>query len=193
MDESKEFQINQPAVAKETTPKKSAVLSFFRELPFLILGAFLIAFLIKTFVVQPFKIEQQSMYPTLHPADRVFVNKFIYRFREPARGEIITFRAPDGKRILIKRIIATEGETVQIKKGRVFIDKKPIKENYLKTSPDYTDFKATKIPKNSVFVMGDNRPNSGDSRLFGAVSEENLLGEAFLVYWPVEHLKIVRE
>src|SRR3972149_12064196 len=118
MDKPEELGVNEPAVAKEAPERKSAVISFFKELPFLILGAFLIAWVIKSFVVQPFKIEQQSMFPTLHPSDRVFVNKFIYRFREPARGEIITFRAPDGKRILIKRIIATEGETVQIKNGR---------------------------------------------------------------------------
>ena len=192
MDKPEELGVNEPAVAKEAPERKSAVISFFKELPFLILGAFLIAWVIKSFVVQPFKIEQQSMFPTLHPSDRVFVNKFIYRLREPERGEIITFRAPQGDRILIKRIIATEGETIRIKKGRVFINKKPIKEGYLRNSPDFQDYPATRIPRDAIFVMGDNRPNSGDSRMFGAVPERNLLGKAFLIYWPADHWKIIR-
>lgn len=192
MDEQKEVEIKESAVTKSTTRKRSSLLSFLVELPFLILGAFIIAWLVKSFVVQPFKIEQQSMLPTLYPADRVFVSKFIYRFQEPERGDIVTFRPPNQTRILIKRIVATEGEVVQIRRGRVFVDGKPLNEKYLNSSPDYSDYGPKRVPAEAVFVLGDNRPNSGDSRLFGSFPEESLLGKAFLVYWPPERWKAIR-
>ncbi|MFQ5574105.1 MAG: signal peptidase I [Terriglobia bacterium] len=195
MNESKDARLEETAIPRPEQTRRGGLLSFFKELPFLIIGAFVIAWVVKSFVVQPFKIEQQSMVPTLHPADRVFVNKFLYRFSEPQRGDIVTFRSKDESRILIKRIIATEGEVVEVRKGNVFVDERPLREGYVDSAPeriDTRDFPKTKVPENSIFVMGDNRPNSGDSRMFGPVPETNVLGKAFLVYWPAENWQLVK-
>lgn len=170
------------------------VFDFVKEIVILVATAFVVAFLIKTFLVQPFKIEQQSMVPTLYPNERVLVNKFIYYFQEPEQGDIITFKdfyAPEQSRVLIKRIIATEGDTIEISKGKVMVDGEQIKEPYLIPLKDSSNYRSRRIPKDSVFVMGDNRPNSGDSRAFGPVHEKQILGKAFFIYWPIKRIGLI--
>jgi len=166
--------------------------SFFRELPLLLVSAVLIAWTVRTFIFQPFYIPSGSMEPTLYPRDRVIVNKFIYRFSEPKRGDIIVFLPPNDNRDYIKRIIGLPGETLEIKKGVVYINQQQLSEPYKIKQPDLTNFGPFKIPPSNYFVMGDNRPNSSDSRVFGPLRKERIIGRAVLIYWPLSRLRWLR-
>lgn len=164
-------------------------LSFLIELPVLVLIAFVIAWIIKTLIVQPFFIPSSSMEPTLSPGDHVLVNKFVYYFGDPHRGDIIVFKYPlDPSKDFIKRVIAVEGETVQVKDGRVYINGKPLKEKYVISKHDPSNFGPVKVAKGKIFVLGDNRVSSFDSRIFGFLPRKNVLGKAFFIYWPLKRI-----
>lgn len=175
--------------------KKEAgsVVAFLKELPALFITAVAIAFVIKWLIIQPFYIPSQSMEPTLVPGDRVLVSKFIYRFTEPKIGEIIVFVAPnDENRDFIKRIVALENDTVEVKDGRLYVNNKLSKGNYKTMPGDYSNWGPQKIGEDHVFVMGDNRPNSMDGRVFGPLPKKNILGKAFMVYWPPTSIKLLK-
>ncbi|HDP69930.1 MAG TPA: signal peptidase I [Actinobacteria bacterium] len=166
--------------------------SFLWETLLLIVAAFLIAAIIKIFIVQPFYIPSESMMPTLKPGDRLLVNKFIYRFNKPKPGDIVVFLSPtDSKKDYIKRVIAVGDEEIEINDGQVFINNEPIKESYAEKDGDMSDFGPIKIPKGSVFMMGDNRANSSDSRVFGPVKTKFILGSAFATYWPINRVNLI--
>jgi signal peptidase I len=153
--------------------------------------AFVLALLIRTFIVQPFFIPTSSMAPTLEVSDRVLVNKFVYRFTSPSPGDVVVFDAPgDPDTDLIKRVVAVEGQTVEIVDGRVFVDGVAVEEPYL--NPNGADTWSLEepflVPDEHVWVMGDNRANSSDSRVFGSLHESAVLGEAFAIYWPISSL-----
>jgi signal peptidase I len=153
--------------------------------------AFVLALLIRTFVVQPFFIPTSSMAQTLEVGDRVLVNKFVYRFASPSPGDIVVFDAPgDPDTDLIKRVVAIEGQTVEIVNGRVFVDGVAVDEPYLNPNGVDTWSMAEPflVPDDHVWVMGDNRANSSDSRVFGSLHESAILGEAFAIYWPLSSL-----
>ncbi|MGC8722079.1 MAG: signal peptidase I [Caldisericaceae bacterium] len=155
----------------------------------IIVIAFLLSFLIRTYVIQPYRVDMTSMVNTLHPNDLVLVDKLSYRFHTPRRGDIIVFQPPlDTKDKYIKRVIGLPGETVEIKNDVVYIDGKPLNEPYL-GSPMLGDMPPTKIPEGSVFAMGDNRSVSLDSRSFGPVKISSIVGKAVVVYWPLNHLE----
>lgn len=165
----------------------------FKEYLKSIVIALLISFFIITFVVQAFYIPSGSMIPTLKPGDRIFANKFIYRFREPKRQEIIVFRWPvDPKRRFIKRLIGLPGDKVKIVEGQVYINDKPLEENYT-LERSYTDFPEVKVPKGHYFMLGDNRNNSEDSRFWGFVPRKNIVGKAFVIFWPLNRMGLIRE
>jgi len=165
-----------------------------------IAGAILIVLAIKAWVVNPYRIPSSSMEPTLHCgkpgqgclarfSDRVLANRFIFHFRKPHRGEIVVFKTPQEAKdkcgaggTFVKRIIGLPGETVSERSGRIFIDGKPLKEPYV----NFHDFEngQWKVPQGRYFMMGDNRPQSCDSRRWGAVPRSNLIGPVFFVYWP---------
>lgn len=171
---------------------QDTVFGFLKELPVLIITAVIVAWIVKTFIIQPFIIPSGSMEPTLYPSDRILVNKFIYRLREPRPGEIVVFLPPfDSKKDVIKRVIALSGQTLEIRNGEVMVDGKVIDESYKIASADMGDFGPLVIPKGSVFVMGDNRPNSYDSRFFGPLKKNVLIGEAFSIYWPPTRIQIL--
>ncbi len=154
--------------------------------------AFIFAQLIMTSVAQAFQVEQYSMEPNLLPRDRVLVNKFIYHFRPPRPGEIIILRPPtDPKRNYIKRVVAVPGQTVQIHDGHVYVNGRMFREPYLSvvTAGEYGP---QAVPAQDIFVLGDNRGNSEDSRMFGFVPMRNVVGEAVLIYWPMERLRLLR-
>ncbi len=156
-----------------------------------IVGAIVLALLIRTFIVELYIVDGPSMRPTLLHEERLVVNKFIYRIRDPQKGEILIFRYPgDTSRDFIKRVIATGGDTIEIKEGRVYVNDQLLNEDYIleKTRTDYA--KAT-VPDGTVFVMGDNRNNSEDSRFpdVGFVPLDLIKGKAILVFWPVEEFK----
>lgn len=178
-----------------------------------IAGAVAIVLLVKAFVVNPYRIPSSSMEPTLHCAkpasgcearfsDRVLANRFIYHFRDPRRGEIIVFNTPDAARVkcgaggtFVKRLIGLPGETVEVRlrqgEGYVFINGKQLREPYIKPDRRSTEaFGPVKVAPGNYFMMGDNRSQSCDSREWGTVPRQNLIGKVFATYWPPNRLSI---
>lgn len=160
-----------------------------------IAGALLVAWLIQTFLVQAFVIPSASMEPTLANRDRVLVNKQSYRSGIPSRGDVIVFNRPpdtdlDGVDDLIKRVMATEGETIQARDGVVLIDGEEVAEPYLPAGQATEDFGPVEVPDDHVFVMGDNRgpAMSFDSRFFGPIDQDLIVGRAFALVWPLSRL-----
>ncbi len=154
--------------------------------------AFVLAQLIMTSVAQAFQVEQYSMEPNLLPMDRVLVNKFIYHFRLPHSGEIVVLRPPnDPARNYIKRVVAVAGQTVRIANGHVYVDGRALREPYLRI-PTTGEYGPRPVPARDIFVLGDNRGNSEDSRAFGFVPMRNVVGEAILIYWPFDRIRVLR-
>ena len=153
-----------------------------------ILPAILIAILINLFLAQPTRVHGQSMEPNLHTDQRLVVEKVSYRLHGPRRGDIVVFSMPQqSEELLIKRVIGLPGETVEIHDGKVYINGTLLDEPYL-TQETRGRFGPIVIPPLHVFVLGDNRSFSNDSRAFDAVPIENILGRAWLSYWPMEDL-----
>ena len=148
---------------------------------------------VRPFVMEAFWIPSGSMIPTLEINDRVLVNKFIYRFKEPERGDIVVFQSVDNSNEdLIKRVVGLPGDKIAVRNGRLFLNGEPQKETYTnKKFPDRSFFAQTTVPKGHVFVMGDNRANSADSRVFGPLPEKNIEGEAFLRFWPPHRIGLL--
>ncbi len=160
----------------------------FLEFMVILLVAFALVFgFVRPFVLEAFYIPSESMVPTLEVGDRVFVNKFVYRFTEPERGDIIVFRSVEGEgEDLIKRVIGAPGDRVAVRNGVLHVNGEPQEESYLRDGQplDRGPNGPTKLRKGEVFAMGDNRANSRDSRFFGPVPLENIEGEAFVIFWP---------
>ena len=176
---------------RSSTPLRGAV-----EWVLILLGAVLVAFIIKTFLFQAFYIPSVSMEPTLKVKDRVIVNKLSYDFHDVHRGDIVVFKSPPGEesstvKDLIKRVIALPGETVESRDGRVLINGQPLSEPYLRDGVTTGQMEAKTVPPGHVWVMGDNRPNSKDSRYFGAIDEHLIVGRAFVRVWPIPKLSLL--
>ncbi len=170
-----------------TRDLRRAIYEFFKTL----VVAFILAELIMTSVAQAFQVEQYSMEPSLLPHDRVIVNKFIYRFRAPRPGEIVVLRPPnDPARNYIKRIVAVAGQTIKIENGRVYVDGHALQEPYIQATTRGR-YGPTVVPPREVFVLGDNRGNSEDSRAFGFVPLRSIVGEAVVIYWPVQRVHLL--
>lgn len=156
-----------------------------------ILIAVVLAFFIRYFIVELYMVEGPSMRPTLVNSERLIVNKFIYRFKTPERGDVLVFRYPqDPSRDFIKRVIAIPGDTIELKEGRVFVNGQLLNEPYIleKTRGSYP---LATVPEGRIFVMGDNRNNSEDSRFadVGFVPFDLIKGKAVMVFWPFDHVK----
>ena len=157
-----------------------------------IVGAVLVALLIKTFVVQAFRIPSESMVPTLEIGDRVLVNKLSYDAHGLNRGDVVVFErppglpsGPDDPKDLIKRVIGLPGDTVVAKDGSIYIDDQRLDEPYLPENiATYNLDVPVTIPEGEVWVMGDNRTNSEDSRVFGPIDADSIVGRAFMIMWP---------
>lgn len=188
--------------------KKKSVL---REWVESIIVAFLLAMVVRAFVIQAFKIPTGSMRMTLLEGDLILVNKFIYgarvpftklqlpALRPPKRGDVIVFIYPeDRKKDFIKRLVALPGETVEIKGGSIYINDKPAQEPIFNQIYYYNrgDFGAEGqkivVPKDNYFVLGDNSASSRDSRYWGFVPKDNLLGEALIIYWPPNRIRLIK-
>jgi signal peptidase I len=178
-----------------------------------IIGAVAIVLLVKAYVVNPYRIPSSSMEPTLHCAqpasgcearfsDRVLANRFIYHLRDPRRGEIVVFDTPDAARVkcgaggtFVKRLIGLPGETVEVRlrrgEGYVFVNGSELDESYLEPGRRSTEeFGPVKVPANGYFMMGDNRSQSCDSREWGSVPRDNLIGKVFATYWPPNRISL---
>jgi signal peptidase I len=198
------------AEAAKPKAKKGGAFGFAKELPFLLVVAFALALLIKTFLIQAFFIPSESMQNTLNPGDRVLVNKVVYHLHPPRRGDIIVFSDPNPaaqghrnavqafwhwlteglgvstspEKDFIKRVIGLPGETLEGRDGVVYIDGKPLDEPYIR-SKDVRPFGPVRVPADSLFVMGDNRTDSKDSRYgLGFIPYDNVIGRAFVIIWP---------
>ncbi|HEY3211670.1 MAG TPA: signal peptidase I [Actinomycetota bacterium] len=197
------FTLSEPRPADQEERR-----SFLRELPILFIVALAVAIVLKTFVVQAFFIPSSSMEPTLEPGDRVLVQKVVYG---PDRGDVIVFSDPQGRpgpdrgivggfvhwlsstlgierpehEDFIKRVIGLPGETVELRDGRLFVDGVRIREPYLKGAVDTRDYGPVKVPEGALFVLGDNRLNSNDSRFgLGFAPVDKVVGRAFAIVWP---------
>lgn len=176
-----------------------------------VLIAAVLAMFIRTFIVQPFKIPSSSMYPTFIPGDRIFVNKFIYgamipftgirlpELREPQIGDIVVFLSPvEKKKYLVKRYIAGGGDTVEIREGELFVNGEPVSSPKVKrffyyNRGDYgPEGMVVNIPEDSFYVLGDNSANSMDSRYWGFIPRNKLVGRAFVIHWPISRIRLIR-
>lgn len=156
-----------------------------------ILIAIVLAFFIRYFIVELYMVEGPSMRPTLVNGERLIVNKFIYRFKQPERGEVLVFRYPrDPSRDFIKRVIGVAGDTIEIKDSRVFLNGQLLNESYILERTRGT-YPPVTVPEGHIYVMGDNRNNSEDSRFkdVGFVPLELVKGKAITVFWPLDHIK----
>lgn len=143
-------------------------------------------------MVASFKVYGSSMYPTILPGEYIMVSKVSYLFGQPQRGEVIVFHSPrDPETDLIKRVIAVPGDTVEIKKGIVSIDGEALTEPYVSEKPRY-DYNPQEIIAGQYFVLGDNRNNSSDSHGGWTVPRSNIVGKAWLTYWPPQQCKTVK-
>ena len=154
---------------------------------FSITSAVLVAFMIRYFIVELYVVDGPSMQPTLQDGERLVVNKFIYHWRDPLKGEVIIFKYPrDHSRDFIKRVIAVGGDTIEIKDGHVYVNDALINEDYI-AEKTRTEYPKVTVPEGTLFVCGDNRRNSLDSRFpdVGFVPVELVKGKAALIFWPV--------
>ncbi len=181
-----EFQQNVEPPKKEAALK--IALRWLSEAVETIVPAVLIAILINIFLAQATRVYGQSMEPNLHTDQRLVVEKLSYNFHEPRRGDIIVLSVPrTGSGLLIKRVIGLPGEKVEIKGGRVYINEQAIEEPYL-SNQTQRDMTAIVVPPGQVFVLGDNRGFSNDSRAFGSVPLDNVIGRAWFSYWPLDQV-----
>ena len=176
-----------------------------------LVAAFFAFCIIRPFFVQAFKIPTGSMRPTLMEGDLILVNKFIYgpripftdwrlpKIREPRRGDVVVFIYPENpKKDFIKRLVASAGETVEIKNGTIYINDRPLLEPlfsqrfYYNRGPYGQEGQKITVPKDCFFVLGDNSHSSQDSRYWGFVPYKNLLGKAILIYWPPHRIRIIK-
>lgn len=162
--------------------------------------AIALALIIRTFVVQPFKIPSGSMRLTLVEGDRILVNKYTYRFQEPQPGDIIVFKAIDGsKKDFIKRLAGIGGHAIEIKEGKVWIDNqiliepKIFRDLFYYNRGEYgAEGQIIQIPQEHYFVLGDNSGSSHDSRFWGFVPKKNVIGRAFMIFWPPHRVRILK-
>ncbi|WP_409340997.1 signal peptidase I [Paenibacillus sp. MBLB4367] len=159
-----------------------------------------LVFLIRWFIFATYVVEGPSMQPNFHTGERLIVNKIIYTFRKPDRGEVVVFHAPQGKDY-IKRVIALPGEKVKISNNKVYVNDQLLDEWYIKEEIEQRekngekynkDFPETTVPDGAVFVMGDNRLNSQDSRAIGSIEYKEVVGRADVLFWPVGKMGFVK-
>jgi signal peptidase I len=168
----------------------SELKSWFRDILFAVATAIFIVI----FVIQPVKVEGTSMQPRLVDQERIFVNRFIYRFEDIHRGDVVVFWYPrDTNKSFIKRVLAVPGDTIEIRRGVVIVDGNEVDEPYLKPEfRDHESFAKIVVPPDQFFVLGDHRNSSNDSRNWGFVPRNLIYGKAVFRYWPVSRLGVVK-
>jgi signal peptidase I len=189
-------ELNDPT--QQETPQPSPpgvgrrILRFFREILETVLPAILIALLINIFVGQATRVEGQSMEPSLHTDQRLVVEKVTYRFHGPERFDVVVLRLPEqSDELLIKRVIGLPGETVEIKGSHVYINGTMLDEPFLTEAMRQGRQITVTVPPLHIYVLGDNRNHSNDSRSFGPIPLDNVIGRAWVSYWPLEEVGLV--
>jgi signal peptidase I len=180
----------QPPAGDDAAPKQLMVRSWIRDL---IVSLGISAFFI-IFLYQPVRVEGSSMLPGLEDQERIFINKFVYRWEPIARGDIVVFQFPrDPSKSYIKRVLAVGGDRVVIDRGRVYVNGELVDEPYVpKEFVDYRSYPEATIAEGSYFVLGDHRSMSSDSRDFGPVERQYVTGKAVFVYWPMAKIGLLR-
>jgi signal peptidase I len=171
-----------------------------REYAESIIIAVVLALFVRTFIMGVFKIPTGSMKPTLIEGDHIFVNKFVYNFIPPKRGEVVVFKSTEEKKkYLIKRLVVFGGETLEIKEGSLYINDKPISgidsfgQRYYYNRGEFGgEGQRVAVPDKSFYMLGDNSAGSRDSRYWGFVPKKNLVGKAFLIYWPLYRIRVIK-
>lgn len=149
------------------------------------------ALIIRILLFTPIVVDGESMKPTLEDGERLIVNKVVYLLGEPERGDIIVFQAAPGKD-WIKRVIGKPGDLIEVQDGKLYINGELYPEPYLDQNSDYRmENIKVKVPENELFVMGDNRPNSRDSRSIGTIPIDSVVGRAEFVFWPIKEFRFV--
>jgi signal peptidase I len=181
--------LNQKPQSQKTPTPENPVVEIVKTLAM----AGILAFGIRTFVAEARYIPSSSMEPTLEINDRLIIEKVSYRFQDPDRGDVVVFsptqalKEQNFKDAFIKRVIGLPGDKVIVKNGQVYVNDKPIQEKYIAQPPDY-DFGPVVVPEDSYLVLGDNRNNSYDSHYWGYVPRQNLIGKAFVRFWPINRM-----
>jgi signal peptidase I len=182
-----------PAVS--SPPLWRSAVAWVRDLTFSVL----IAVVLIVFIYQPVKVEGTSMEPSLTDQERIFINKFTYRFGfgSVARGDTVVFWYPqDTSKSYIKRVIGVPGDRIRVEGGLVYVNGTPLDESYVppenRDSNSWRDGEEQVVPEGKYFVLGDHRNQSSDSRMWGYVPRENIYGKAVFVYWPLEKMGRVR-
>lgn len=153
----------------------------------------LIFLFLVTFVVQGYRVYGSCMEPNLYTGDRLLGNKFIYRFDEPARGDVVVFKYPlDPSKVYIKRIVGLPGDTVEMRRGAVYLNGAEMDEQTYVKKAAHGDFPPETVPPEHVFVLGDNRDESNDSRSWGQLPVRNIQAKAWLRYWPISRLAVLQ-
>ena len=178
-----------PRIRRTLSRRSRTVLSW----SWVLMAAVVLALLMRTFLVAAFFIPSESMEPALQIGDRLLVSKLSYRIGDPSPGDIVVFRTPDQLRDpqtaeLVKRVVAVGGQSAGAANGRLIVDGMPVNEDYLPTDVYTSDFGPVLVPAGYVFVMGDNRFSSQDSRYFGPIPESEIIGRAFARFWPPTRL-----
>jgi signal peptidase I len=180
-------QIGSPVLPEKASlpPLRRELRSWTRDLA-VALG---LAIVIMIFLYQPVKVEGTSMNPLLSDQERIFINKFIYRFEPIERGDVVVFWYPlDRSKSFIKRVVALPGETIEIRAGNVYVNGRELPDQYVPAGYlDGSNYPARRMPQGEYFVMGDHRDSSNDSRVFGSVPRSYIYGKAVFAYWPVDH------
>jgi signal peptidase I len=185
-----------PPPDDELLPRKSSSFRSIAEWVVIVAAAVAVAIVIRTFVLQAFYIPSASMDPTLKIDDKVLVNKLSYKFHDIHRGDIVVFERPPGEtaldiKDLIKRVIGLPGDVIEGRDGHVYINGRQLNEPYLPAEARVGKFERQTVPKGDIFVMGDNRGSSRDSRSFGPISEDLVVGRAFVRVWPLSDLSFL--
>ena len=162
----------------------------------IIVGALLVALVVKTFLIQAFFIPSLSMYSTLDKGDRVLVNKLSYHVHDIHRGDVVVFKRPPGVpdtgiKDLIKRVVGLPGDRIESRDGHVYVNDKLLPETYLDAGITTVNLTRQTVPAHRIFVMGDNRGNSEDSRVFGPIKQDLVVGRAFILVWPIPQMHLL--
>ncbi|MHB0856611.1 MAG: signal peptidase I [Anaerolineae bacterium] len=177
-------------MSEEQSSVQRARKNWFRELAEAALPALVIVLVVNIFLAQATRVDGQSMTPSLHDNERIIIEKISYRFRSPERGDIIVLNRPQRSAVpLIKRVIGLPGDTVEIHDGRVYLNGEHLAEPYLSQGTGGV-MPARLVPDDHVFVLGDNRGSSNDSRAFGMVAFSDIIGRAWLRYWPPDAVTV---
>ncbi len=187
MDNYRSEEIVEPT----QTPQRPVWLTFLLETLQTIVLAVVLYFLIDS-VVARVRVENISMEPTLMPGEFILVNKMAFKMGDIHRGDIIVFHYPqDPRQDYIKRVIGVAGDTVSVRNGKVYVNNQSLTEPYIAAAPSYTG--SWTVPDGQLFVLGDNRNQSSDSHSWGFVPDDNIVGKALVVYWPLDQFKTLSQ